>query len=164
MTFAWAAARGGSRQPLLWVLLALSLALNLCFVAGALWIRFQAPALPMGPEERLQRIGAELGLDPQQKQAFEQYSQAVRTRLRLMHDAVDPLIADAWSEVARPQADEAKIMQLFEEAGQKRRGFMREVATTTLAFLATLSPEQRVKFVELVRQRPWGQRGHHGPP
>jgi len=66
VTFASAVARGGARQNLLWVALALSLALNLCFIGGALWIRIQGPPTPMYPEERLERIGSELALDPAQ--------------------------------------------------------------------------------------------------
>jgi Spy/CpxP family protein refolding chaperone len=152
------AARGGVRQHLLWVVLTLSLALNLCFVAGALWIRFQGSPLPTNMEERLERVGAQLGLDRQQKEAFEQYSQAVRTRMQLMRKAVEPLIGNAWSEVAKPDADGAKVVQLFDEAGQTRRSYMRELAPMTLSFLANLSPEQRTKFVELIQQRPWEKR------
>jgi Spy/CpxP family protein refolding chaperone len=142
------------RQHFLLILLALSLALNLCFVAGALWIRIHGPPLPINPEERLERIGAQLALDPQQKAAFEKYSQAVRIQMREMRKAVEPLIGNAWSEVAKPNADEAKVVQLFDQAGQTRRSFMRELAPLTLSFLATLTPQQRAKFVELIRDRP----------
>jgi Spy/CpxP family protein refolding chaperone len=50
-------------------------------------------------------------------------------------------------------------MHFFDQAAQARRGFQREMVTTTLSFLATLSPEQRAKFVQLFHQRPrsWGQ-------
>jgi Spy/CpxP family protein refolding chaperone len=159
VSIASAAARGGVRSHLLWLILTLSLALNLFFVAGALWVRFNGPPVPMNAEERLQRIGAQLGLDPQQTKAFEQYSQAIRTRMQAMHKAVDPLMRNAWAEVAKPDADEAKVVQLFDEAGQTRRGLMRELAPVTLSFLAELSPEQRARFVQLVQQRPWEQ--HH---
>jgi uncharacterized membrane protein len=154
VTVASVAARSGVRPYLIWLVLTLSLALNLCFIGGAVWIRFHGPPLPMNAEERLERIGGQLGLDPQQKEAFEQYSQAVRSRMQLMHKAVDPLMANAWSEVAKPDADQAKVLQLFDEAGQTRRGYMRELAPITLSFLAKLSPEQRAKFVELIQQRP----------
>ena len=158
MSIASAAARGGVRSHLLWLILTLSLALNLFFMAGALWVRFNGPPVPMNAEERLQRIGAQLGLDPQQTEAFEQYSQAIRTRMQAMHKAVGPLMHNAWAEVAKPDADEAKVVELFDEAGQTRRGFMRELAPVTLSFLAKLSPDQRAKFVELIQQRLWEQR------
>jgi Spy/CpxP family protein refolding chaperone len=148
------AARSSTRRYLWRAVLALSLALNLCFVAGALWIRIHAPAPPASAEDRLERMAGELNLGPEQKQAFARYSQTMRERLQAMHGAVQPLIGNAWSEVGKPQADEAKVMQLFDQADQERRGFMRELTTTTLSFLATLSPEQRAKFVRLARQRP----------
>jgi uncharacterized membrane protein len=163
VTFAWAAARGPTRQHLLWVALALSLVLNLCFVAGAVWVRIHEPALTMSPEERFQRIGAELALDPQQRQAFERYSEAVRVHMQQMREAVDPLMSAARTELAKPDGDEATVTRLFDEAAQARRGFQRELIAKTLAFLAVLSPEQRAKFVELYHQRlrPWGQRPQH---
>jgi Spy/CpxP family protein refolding chaperone len=159
VTFASTATRGASRQHLLWVALTLSLVLNLCFVAGALWIRIQGPPLPMGPEERLQRVGEELVLDPQQKQAFQRYSETVRAHFQQMREAVEPLMNAAWSEMAKPDADEGKVLQLFDEATQTRRGFQHEMITATLSFLAALSPDQRAKFVQLFHQRPrsWGQ-------
>jgi Spy/CpxP family protein refolding chaperone len=160
VTFVSAAARGATRQHLLWVALALSLALNLCFIAGALWIRIQGPTLPMTTEERLQRIGAELSLDPQQKLAFERYSEEVRTRMQQMREAVEAPMSAARAELAKPDAEEVTIVRLFDEAAQTRRGFQRELLTTTMSFLEVLSPEQRAKFVEQFHQklRSWGQR------
>jgi len=159
VTLAPAAARSATRHPLLWVALALSLVLNLCFVAGALWIRIHGPAPPASPAERLQRIGAELALDPQQRQAFERYSENVRVHMQQMRETVEPLMSAAWAELAKPDTDPAAATKLFDEAGQARRSLQRELLAPTLAFLATLSPEQRAKFVKLFHQRPksWGQ-------
>src|SRR5271169_206365 len=157
-------ARGATRHPLLWAALTLSLVLNLCFVAGALWIRIQPPALPASPAERLQRIGEELALDPQQRQAFERYFENLRSHMQQMHETVEPLMIAAWSELAKPDADQATAARLFDEAGQARRSLQRELLAPTLSFLATLSPEQRAKFVELFHQRPraWGQPVQNG--
>jgi Spy/CpxP family protein refolding chaperone len=156
--------RRGSRQHLFWVVLILSLALNLCFVGGALWIRFQGPPLPTSPQERLEQIEPQLALDPQQKAAFDQYARIVRLRMQSMHEAIEPLVGKAWSELAKPDADEAKIMQLFDQAGDQRRAFRRELGTATFTFLAKLTPEQRAKFVELARQRPWAKRHQDAAP
>jgi uncharacterized membrane protein len=166
VTLVSTAPRGATRHPLLWVALTLSLLLNLCFVAGALWIRIQGPPPPASPTERLQRVGAELALDPQQRRAFDQYSENVRAHMQQVRDTVEPLMSAAWSELAKPDADQATAARLFDEAGQARRSLQRELLAPTLAFLATLSPEQRAKFVELFHQRPrsWGQlpqRGSH---
>lgn len=155
MTVASVTWRPGSRQHLFWVVLILSLALNLCFIAGVLWIRVQGPPLPMSPEQRLEQIEPQLSLDSQQKTAFDQYARTVRMRVQSMHEAIEPLVGKAWAELAKPDADEAKIMQLFNQAGDQRHAFRRELGMATFAFLEKLSPEQRAKFVELARQRPW---------
>jgi Spy/CpxP family protein refolding chaperone len=154
----------GSRQHLVWVVLILSLALNLCFIAGALWIRLQGPPLPMSPAERLQQIEPQLALDSQQKAAFDQYARTVRSRMQSMHEAIEPVVGAAWSELAKPDADNTKIMQLFDQAGEQRRAFRRELGTATFTFLAKLTPEQRAKFVELARQRPWAKRHQDAAP
>jgi Spy/CpxP family protein refolding chaperone len=164
VTAASVALRPGSRQHLFWVALILSLALNLCFIAGALWIRVQGPPLPMSPEQRLQQIEPQLALDSQQKAAFDEYARTVRSRMQSMHEAIEPLVANAWSELAKPDADQTKIMQLFDQAGEQRRAFRPELVTATFTFLAKLTPEQRAKFVELARQRPWAKRHQDGAP
>jgi len=164
VTAASVALRPGSRRHLFWVILVLSLALNLCFIAGALWIRVQGPPLPMSPEQRLQQIEPQLALNPQQKAAFDEYARTVRSRVQSMHEAIEPQVADAWSELAKPDADEAKVMLLFDQAGDQRRTIRRELGTATFTFLAKLTPEQRAKFVELARQRPWAKRHQDGAP
>jgi Spy/CpxP family protein refolding chaperone len=144
-------------------LLAVSLALNLFVIAGALWIRMHPPFPP--PEGQIESMAGELDLNPPQKHAFERYAQTMRDRLEAMHKNLEPTIEAAWSEVASPRADEAQVMRLLDDASQQRRGFVRDMTTTTLSFLSTLSPQQRAKFVELVlrrHHRPWDPQ-HHGP-
>jgi uncharacterized membrane protein len=153
VTLASAVTRRVTRQPLLWTALTLSLVLNLCFIAGAAWIRIHGPSPPMTAEERFQRIGAELALDPRQQQAFDRYAEAVRSHMQRMRETIDPIMAAARAELAKPGADEATVVRLLEDAGQARRGFQRELIATTLSFLAVLSPEQREKFVERFHQR-----------
>ena len=158
MTAAVAAAPPRSRQRLAWVLLALSLALNVCFLAGFVWTHTRTSPWRMSPEERIERMSAEMQLDPEHRQIFERYFHTVGARLLLMRTQVGPLIGDAWAEIAKPQPDEGKVAKLFDEAAEIRRGYQRQLTTETLHFLATLTPEQRSRFVELVRRPPpsWG--------
>lgn len=164
MTVASLAARNNPRQQFLWLLLFVSLAINLFFVGAFLWSRFRETPPPIYAEERLEWIGTQLQFDPQQKDAFVKYSEAVRANMQAMHAAVDPLMSKAWSEVAKPDAEAATVVQLFDDAGRTRRGFMHELAPITLSFLAKLSPEQRTRFVELARQRPWAKRHPESTP
>jgi uncharacterized membrane protein len=141
------------RQHLIWAAVALSLALNLFFVAGALWTRSHVPQ-PLTREQRLDEMAAALALDPQQRRAFAGYSQMMRTQLEEMRDLAQPLVRAAWAEVSRPQADETKVMQLLDQAAQVRRGHLNQVTAATIAFLKKLSPEQRAKFVKAAHQGP----------
>jgi uncharacterized membrane protein len=142
-----------ARHHLLWVIVSLSLALNLFFVAGALWTRLHAPP-PLTREERFDKMAAVLALDAQQRQAFAQYSQTMHGRLLEMRDATQPLVRAAWSEVAKPEADETRVMRLLDQAAQTRRGYLSEITAATIAFLKILSPEQRAKFVKSANQGP----------
>ena len=116
-------------------------------------------AMPTAPKtrndlaERYQEIASQLDLDAQQRAAFDRYIAAMRSRADQMRQETDPLMAAGWDELAKPQPDEAKVTQLFEQAGEKRRGFQHDATAQTLALLATLSPEQRAKFVALMRER-----------
>jgi uncharacterized membrane protein len=141
------------RQHIWWVAVSLSLALNLFFVAGALWTRFHVPP-PLTRERRLDEIATALALDPQQRQDLARYSQMVRGKLQEMRDAAQPLVRAAWTEVSRPQPDETKVMQLLDQAAQVRRGYLKQTTATTVAFLRKLSLEQRAKFVKVVQQGP----------
>jgi Spy/CpxP family protein refolding chaperone len=148
-----AAARPRKPRTLL-VLLILSAALNLCFIGGVLWQRMhQPPRPPIRPQE----FADDLKLTPQQRAGFEQYFHLMRARAQLMRAELDPIISQAWTEIAKAQPDQNQIEQDFEQAAAKRRAFAHDATQTTLSFLATLSPEQRQKFVEVLREHkaPW---------
>lgn len=141
---------GLRRRRLILAALAVSLVLNLCFVAGAAWTRLNEPP---APGERFKAIAGELNLTATQSAAFDLYLKAIRERSREARADIDPIVAAAWTEIAKPHPDEAQIGRLFDQAAEKRRSFQRDGTTATLQFLTTLTPEQRTKFVTLVRER-----------
>jgi uncharacterized membrane protein len=132
------------------ILLIASLVLNLFFVAGAVWIHLHAPP---SPAARFAEMADELKLNAKQSAAFQDYVRALRARGELMRQATEPEISAAWAELAKADADPAKVMQFFDAANEKRHAMQRDLTSQTLAFLATLSPEQRAKFVAIWRER-----------
>jgi Spy/CpxP family protein refolding chaperone len=158
-----AASRPWPYRRLVLAVLAVSVALNLFFVAGAAWTHIQSPP-PWSYEERYQRIASELDLNPQQRSSFDRYAAALRTRGENMRQQVAPLTAAAWAEAAKPDADPAQVLRLFDEALDKRRQFQHAALANMLDFLATLSPEQRSKFVTLSRERRGSWRDRAGRP
>jgi Spy/CpxP family protein refolding chaperone len=131
----------------LWVALGLSLALNVLaggYVAGALW-----PHGRHGPE----RLAEELGLNPAQRQAFERHVRTMRDDNRRYREETRPLLQQSWTELAKPQPDQAVLDRLFDEGIAKRRALQRENARSVRGFLETLEPAQRQRFLELMQKR-----------
>ena len=147
------AAIGWPRRRLVIAVLVISVVLNVFFVAGAAWSRLHAPARWVGIEERYREMAGKLDLTGEQGIAFDRYVAAMQARTEKMHQEIRPLIATTWDEMAKPGADLAVITGRFDEASNKWRQFQRESTAQTLEFLATLSPAQRSKFVQLARER-----------
>lgn len=137
---------GVSRHRLIAALLAVSVALNLCFVAGALWSRFNAPP-PSTASERFRKLEAALNLTDQQRPIYHAYVAATLARTGRQRREIDPVLAAAWAEIAKAQPDNASVMQRFDDASALWRGFQHEAVNATLSLLATLTPEQRERFV-----------------
>ena len=151
----------GPRHSRLWVaLLAVSLVLNLCFVAGAVWSRLHPPAARQDLAERYRQMAAELDLDAQQRAAFDRYVGGIRNRTEQMRQDTDPLMSAAWEELAKPQPDMSRVERLFDEAAEKRRAIQHDTTSQTVELLAALSPAQRAKFVATMREwrAAWRQR------
>ncbi|HWB52352.1 MAG TPA: periplasmic heavy metal sensor [Stellaceae bacterium] len=135
-----------SRQRLLAGVLAVSVALNLCVVAGALWSRYSKPET-MTASEHFRRLETALNLNDQQRKAFEAYAAATRARTAQLRRDLQPMLDAAWIEIAKPQPDEAAILQGLTDASTRWRASQRETVEATIALLATLDPDQRAKFV-----------------
>jgi periplasmic protein CpxP/Spy len=140
------------RRRVLLAVLVVSLVLNICFVAGVAWTRMHPPAAA-GIETVLQRMPAELDLDVKQRAAFDRYVAEMRTRNEKVRQQVAPLFAGAWEEMAKPGAKTEEVTRQFAEVAGKRQEAQRDTVVQTLEFLSVLSPDQRLKFVNLVRER-----------
>ncbi|HEY3917988.1 MAG TPA: periplasmic heavy metal sensor [Stellaceae bacterium] len=135
--------RAGWRGRLLWVALALSLTLNVCFFAGLAWMRVHAPPSPL---VRMQHFGDSLKLNSSQRQSYEQFLRTLRLRGRFVRESNQPLIEDVWSELAKPTPDDAAIAKLADQIESNRTGFEREASTALDTFVKTLSPDQRAQL------------------
>ena len=156
MTVASLASRSRLRPQLLWVLAALSVALNLFFIVGALWIRIHRSSAAAQPRRAAAACRRRAVTGPATERGFRPVCRHGARAMQLMHKTVDPLVGKAGRRSPNRKPARRMSSGFSTSAGDARRGFMRELAPVTLSFLATLSPEQRAKFVELIRQKPWG--------
>ena len=136
-----------SKGRLVKVALALSLALNVCFVGGLLYSKFVRPTPP------LVALGNELNLEPDQRKAFQSFVQSVRTKGALLRDTNLALGRKIWDELSQPKPDTQKLSELFTEIADNRRDYQMAVGTSLLPFLETLSIEQRQRFIEIGKRR-----------
>jgi uncharacterized membrane protein len=152
MSMAGGAVRQGSwpRSRILFAALAVSLVLNVLFVAGAVWSRIEQPP-SRGLDQRFERIGAQLDMDPGQRAAFNGFIAEMRGRRDKIRQQVVPLYRSAWDAAGKPAMDAAEVARLFEAANSERLRLNRETTARMIDFLAALSPEQRGRFVALAR-------------
>jgi uncharacterized membrane protein len=143
---------GWPRLP--WIVLVLSLVLNLCFLGGFLWLRLEAAQqAQMTPAERFAEVSRKLALDPDQRAAFERFVGFLRMRTRHMRETNQPMFGEIWRELGKPKPDDDKIDHDLAEAASNRHAYQLEVSHAMRQFLATLNDQQRASFVELVQSR-----------
>jgi uncharacterized membrane protein len=143
--------KAGRSGRLLWIALALSLTLNICFLAGLAWMHLHAPPPPI---VRMQHFGDSLNLNAGQRQAYEQFLRTLRLRGRFVRESNQPLIENLWNEIAKPTPDASTIAKLSDQINSNRGGLQREVSTALDAFIKTLTPEQRAQLAAKAKAPP----------
>ncbi|HXR86129.1 MAG TPA: periplasmic heavy metal sensor [Stellaceae bacterium] len=150
-TLAESGQKAGRGGRLLWIALALSLTLNVCFLAGLVWMHIHRPASPI---VRMQHFGDSLNLTADQRQAYEQFLGTLRQRGRSVREGNQPLIQNLWSEIAKPTPDTTAIAKLADQVNGNREAFLREVSSALDAFIKTLTPEQRAMLAAKAKAPP----------
>ena len=137
-----------------------------CFIAGALWIRVHGPPPPMSPGATAAAYRRRAGARPAAKdglrpicpnRAFSAHAADARGGRAAGRKC---LVGARQTRRGRGQSHAA----VRSKPGSSGAALGANWRTATLSFLATLSPEQRAKFVELARQRPWAKRHQDGAP
>jgi uncharacterized membrane protein len=136
-----------SKARLVKVALALSLALNVFFIGGLVYSKFVRPTPP------LIALGRELNLAPDQRTAFQNFLQVVRSKGAALRENNLKISQQIWDELSQPKPDPQKLTALFAEYANNRRDYQTAVGTALLPFLETLSAEQRQRFIEISKHR-----------
>jgi len=152
------------RRALPWVLLALSVALNLFFLAG-LWYRTQALPPGFAPP-------ADLDLPPAQMAQLRQMRLELRQELRQARQDQRALSDQVWAELVREPLDRTKVQDLINKLHQLRGDSFRLQTEKLMDFLVQLPPDQRHAYAQQARKRQerftrnggFGFDGPHGPP
>ena len=133
-----------SRLP--WLLAAASLAFNVLFILGFVQARSDV-AKSETFSGRMELMARKLDLDQQQRQAFDQFLH----KMQLLRKDRTPQTDALFAEIIKGKPDKKVIEEfvLGKATGEHR------LAKFELwqEFIAALRPEQRERFVELIKKR-----------
>jgi Spy/CpxP family protein refolding chaperone len=146
------------KSRFLWILLIASLALNVCFVGGALYFRMVAGELRHSPEARAEYMADRLNLDSAQTEALKQTREKVIALRENSSDDRDERRKDVWAIIAAPQFDREALRTLIERGHGERLERWLDTSQILHDYLATLTPEQRAAFVEMAQDRDFFRR------
>ena len=135
-----------------WFLLAISVALNLFVVVGLLDSQ-QTAERPEAPEPRLVRISEQLSLTPEQLYEFEHFSKNLGERWRMFREYMEPVRAAMADELGKPEFDRESYRRVLRMRQDVREEYFLQFGEELHAYIQTLKPEQRTRFVELARER-----------
>jgi len=137
---------------LIWIALAASVAANVFFAAGLAYSIYTGRRVAESPAARVDLVADRLGLNEAQRAGLKLLRERAAVRRSGLHEARAPTRAAIVEEILRPAFDRARVLALIDEWGADRRLYFAEFAEDLHGYLATLSPEQRARFVEMSRE------------
>jgi len=136
-----------------WILLILSLALNLLFVGGFLWAKRVAPVPAWNIAARVERAAGSLKLDAAQRSALDHFAEAAHKGGGALREENRKLGDDAFALIGKPELDQPALDRLLDTISAHRRVFQGEISAALHEFLSKLSPEQREAVLGALRDR-----------
>ncbi len=134
------------RPALPWLLLAVSLTVNVLFGAG--WVYQQ-----IWGADRPRELADRLGLNDQQRAALQEARSKIAERARDIRQENRLLIDQLWSELQKPRTDTAKIEQLIDEITQNRATLTRLQVLSLVDAAGAMDDRQRQEFLRIARTR-----------
>lgn len=139
-------------KKVLSALLAVSVALNVSLVAGALYARHALRKLETAAG-RAEWAARKLELDAAQREAFLRLQTEWRATLRQVRDEHGAEIGVFWAEALEDAPDRQVLQGRLEPLLHVQRQTTVRGVDHLLRLLETLTPPQRRKLVELIRRK-----------
>ena len=142
------------RRYLPWILLAVSVALNVFFVGGHVYARRMAES-QVEPEAAgpAHPAFARLGLTPEQRENLMKLRGKARERTKANRPIDRELGLALLDELMKPSRDAQAVDALLRQLAERRAAHVRPAIEELAGFLATLSPEQRARVREVAELR-----------
>jgi hypothetical protein len=136
------------------VALALSLAVNLTFVAGYYMRSSLATRLTQSPQERVRFIQEHLQLSQTQQRAFGRYLRQVHIATADMRESNEDIADQLWKELSSQHPDIGALTRYSDQINSNRAAQQHQLLSVTVPFLDQLDADQRAEFLRIVRVQP----------
>ena len=138
---------------LLWILLVVSLALNLSFVGAWGYSAVVASDRAAAGDEAVEELVQSLGLNAEQRDGLIALRQSARERWRSQGGGRGGLREVVVAGLADTKFDRAEIESRLNERLSGRAGRIAQTMEGVHAYLQTLNDEQRQAFLERAKER-----------
>lgn len=140
------------RARLPWILLAISLVLNVAIVGGLLY-EWQGDRFGRGAERGVERLSEELDLTADQQQLLRNVIDGVAERRQARRDAPPSPQRQALVDLlAEESFAEAETQRLLNEMSSERNLLWVEVSRDMHAFVSALDQEQKAAFLSMAKE------------
>lgn len=148
------------RTKLPWILLAISMVLNVCAVGGFFYAKGRGEARMMDRSPIMAAV-RDLNLTEPQKQALEKMRTDIRKSSNDIRDEMRPLRRELLTELGKPQPDFAAVDRKIDDLGDVQGKRFKAMVRAVHEFQQTLTPEQQEAFRKSIRDN-MGRRGMRG--
>lgn len=140
------------RKKLPWILLAISVALNIFAVAGFFYAKSQAE-MRMLDRSPVMAAARELNLTEPQKAAFEKMRNDIRRASDDIRAEMRPVRRQLLDELAKPQPDFAAADQRIDDLGDIQGKRFKAMVRAVHEFQQSLTPQQQEQFRKAMREQ-----------
>ena len=148
------------RAKLPWILLAISVVLNIFAVGGFIYAK-RATETRIMNRSPVMMAARQLDLTDPQKQAFEKMRADIRKSSSDIRDEMRPLRRELLTELAKPQPDFAMVDRKIDDLGDVQGKKFKAMVRSVHEFQQALTPEQQEAFRKGIRDN-MGRRGMRG--
>ena len=135
-----------------WLLLAVSVVLNLSMVAGFVMTE-QKVSRVADPAVRPVEVSKALALTPEQLEAFTSLQDSLQERRAMFREYMEPVRRAMTDTLIEESFDREAYRQVISKRREVREEFFLQIGEELHGFLQTLSPEQKARFKDLSRER-----------
>ena len=139
-------------RKLPWLLLAVSVVLNLSMLAGFLYTEREASRVA-DPALRLVEVSEALSLTPEQFETFKTLQYSLQERRQMFREYMEPVRRGMTEALVAESFDREAYRKVMSKRQEVREEYFLQVGEELHDFLQSLSPEQRAVFKDLAKER-----------